>query len=198
MKAALAALTEGADPNARDELPQHLSLWRLILDELRGKRHAPSTAPTALIMALEGSAPHHPVNPTLVKALLDHGAKVNAQDSNGATPLLLAVHKGYTTTAQMLLAHGADANRPDASGMTPLMFALLADPGILSCLLDHGAKVNLRDLDGWTALNYAVTIGNMEGIKRLLDSGADINDKDKYGNPILWGVLTVRKDSKGK
>ena len=31
-KKALALLAEGADPNSRDDPPQHLSLWRLLME----------------------------------------------------------------------------------------------------------------------------------------------------------------------
>src|SRR5579884_3727175 len=52
-KQALALLAEGADPNSRDVPPQHLSLWRLMLDRLRGIPPAPSAAHTALWLACD-------------------------------------------------------------------------------------------------------------------------------------------------
>src|SRR5579871_4265140 len=95
-KAALALLSEGADPNARDEPPQHLSLWRLLRDRLRGKRPNPSNAPTALWLACYygtndlGRKPA-PDNWQLVKALLVRRAKVNVIDKETEeTPLLRA------------------------------------------------------------------------------------------------------------
>src|SRR5437868_5967972 len=83
-KTALALLAKGADPNARDETPQHLSLWRLLLDRLRGKHPAPSKAPTALLVALiviDEQYPQKPQNNVdIIRALLDKGADPNVTD----------------------------------------------------------------------------------------------------------------------
>src|SRR5579884_2189473 len=80
-KTALALLAEGADPNSRDEPPQHLSFWRLLWDRLRGKRPAPSSAPTALLLACSWNQEMNdmPNNPVLVKALLDRRAAMEVK-----------------------------------------------------------------------------------------------------------------------
>src|SRR5690349_12697348 len=94
-KVALALLADGADPNAREVPPQHLSFWRLLWDRLRGKRFAPSTAPTALLVACalrgEEDTRRPPAfdNGPMVQALLEHGAKIDAKDEQGRTPLQL-------------------------------------------------------------------------------------------------------------
>jgi uncharacterized protein len=62
-------------------------------------------------------------NRNAVISLLNHAANVNVQaNEGGATPLILAVGKGYKELVELLLAHGADVNLPDDRG-TPLAWA---------------------------------------------------------------------------
>ena len=45
-----------------------------------------------------------------VKLILEHGADVNAKDSDEQTALMFAAEKGYTEIVKLLLEYGADAN----------------------------------------------------------------------------------------
>lgn len=49
--------------------------------------------------------------------LLQHGARIDASDKNGKTPLYIAVLHGYLTIAEMLLVAGANAC--DANSLPP-------------------------------------------------------------------------------
>ena len=74
--------------------------------------------------------------------MLEHGVDANkARNTDGATPMFIAVHKGYVKVAKLLLKHGADPNIPYSLGCsTPLMEA--AAEGrlpILRTLLDRKA-----------------------------------------------------------
>src|SRR5579859_7173628 len=78
--AAIPLLQQGADANARDEAPHSLSSWSRLMLIFHLKPMPVSTAPTALLLALEGpekTGDDWEVNPELVQALLDHGAQVN-------------------------------------------------------------------------------------------------------------------------
>ncbi len=60
---------------------------------------------------------------TIVQALLDAGADVNAKDNNGETALIQAASTGHTETVQALLDAGADVDAEGAFEMTALMWA---------------------------------------------------------------------------
>ncbi|KAI7752334.1 hypothetical protein M8C21_014821 [Ambrosia artemisiifolia] len=56
---------------------------------------------------------------TMVELLLQHGANINASDSNGQTPLHHSIIRGRLEIAQLLLSRGADALAADTEGKTP-------------------------------------------------------------------------------
>ncbi|HRI72740.1 MAG TPA: ankyrin repeat domain-containing protein, partial [Polyangium sp.] len=70
------------------------------------------------------------VDPGAAKAinlLLDAGAKINAVDDEGDTPLHEAARLGSVRGAQALLARGAKTNAKNNAGETPLSIAKASD-----------------------------------------------------------------------
>jgi hypothetical protein len=59
----------------------------------------------------------------MARFLLSKGAKINATDRTGATPLHTAAWWGRTDVAQVLIASGAKVNATDQKGRTPLAVA---------------------------------------------------------------------------
>jgi hypothetical protein len=59
-----------------------------------------------------------------IRALLDAGAPVNAQDKNGATPLHRAVRTRCAAAVRCLLEAGADPLLPNLPGSTPFHLAV--------------------------------------------------------------------------
>ena len=139
---------------------------------------------------------------TAVKALLVHGASVNAKESaHHQTALMWAAAEDHPEAVQMLLEFGADVHaRSDVypqtvvgeqtqragreklnytvlrGGFTPLLFtARSGDVVSARQLLEKGANANDSLPDGMTALVLAAHSGNGKVGAVLLEKGADPN-----------------------
>jgi hypothetical protein len=73
--------------------------------------------------------------------LLEMQPDINARDTAGRTPLMLAILHGHTDVVSALLAYGADPNAADGHGTTPLQAARAAGrPAIIEALQRYGAR----------------------------------------------------------
>lgn len=71
----------------------------------------------------------------MVKRLISKGAKINAADSEGLTPLHLATYSGYADTATQLINKGARVKAENINGSTPLhMAAYNGKPEVVTTL----------------------------------------------------------------
>jgi ankyrin repeat protein len=129
--------------------------------------------------------------PAIVQVLLDFGAKPDATDSYGETPLhLLSRGKCYSQddrigVARLLLNFGANVNAPDVENRTPLHHASYNGVvAIAQLLLEHGGKPNATDRNGETPLHLALKCkddSEEHGIGitlLLLEHGADVGAQD--------------------
>ncbi len=108
------------------------------------------------------------------------GAKLDAQDAFGRTPLHAATFSsigGALGVIRACIAAGANVNAADKNGYTPLMEEAftLGRPDAAQLLLLAGAQVNARDHRDWTALLWAVAFGHVEMTRALIAAGADVN-----------------------
>ena len=71
--------------------------------------------------------------------------------------------------------------------MTPLIYSSYsANYNLAKFSIDKGADIETKNNDGLTALMSASRYGNLEIVKLLVESGADINNaKDNIGNTAL-------------
>jgi ankyrin repeat protein len=126
-----------------------------------------------------------------VAALLDNGAKIEATDKDGATPLLCASTTGCTATAVMLLNSGANMEATDKDGATPLLCASWnghAETSLL--LLEKGANLEATNAYGTTPLLGASSIGHTETAMLLLEKGANLEATTKKGStPLIWATI---------
>jgi ankyrin repeat protein len=128
-----------------------------------------------------------------IDLLAKAGADLEIKDSKGETALHIAVSNkvGFwqNQCLEMLLSKGADVNAiHEKSGNTVLNMALKSGSGmsIVQKLLTHGANV---DLGTNPPLISAIEGGDIEGLKLLLDAGADPNGL--YGPQKESPLLTV-------
>jgi ankyrin repeat protein len=117
----------------------------------------------------------------LVRRLVAHGAKVNAQttrsrnigltslNTEGATPFLLACRTADVELMRVLLSLGADPKIPNAEKTTPVMVA--AGVGTRSPGEDAGTEPEA-----------------LAAVKLLVELGADVNAVDQRGETAIHGV----------
>ena len=87
--------------------------------------------------------------PSVVKALIDVGADLEANDKMGLTPLHLAAVRDRPSVVKALIDAGADPNARGEYGRTPLHIAAQSfkagdSPDVIKALIDGGADPNAR------------------------------------------------------
>jgi ankyrin repeat protein len=91
--------------------------------------------------------------------------------TTGATPLLRAAKAGDADSVRLLLEHGAIPDLPQQLGITPLMAAA-------------GIGRQSNDTRGrFTSEEQALVV-----IRQLLDAGADVHAKDRFGRTAIHGA----------
>jgi hypothetical protein len=103
---------------------------------------------------------------------------VNAKDSSGQTPLMLAAASGDAIRVHALIAAHASLESRDNDGRTAI-FGAVNLKGCLDCLkqlIAAGADVNASDDNNdITPLMQAVSWGHLDAVEALIAAGADVN-----------------------
>jgi ankyrin repeat protein len=143
----------------------------------------------------------------ITHALLEAGAKPNAVDVRGLTPLMLAVASESQTADRVraLLKAGAEVNAKSVTGETALDWALkYGDAGVISTLRDAGAEPGLpfsaprrpptprRSVRA--AIEPAVALLSRAGTEFFTQSGC----VGCHHQPLALAALTVSKRTGGK
>ena len=135
----------------------------------------------------------------LVKALIDGGADVNAEDEDklGETPLHDAVIRGYGEISILLIEQGADVNARDVRGLSPVHAAAWrGNLDMVALLITIGADINARDQDGVTPLHAAARAGRAETVALLIEKGAEVNAKNKINlTPLHAAALSGDRET---
>ena len=118
------------------------------------------------------------------------GARVNAANAYGVTPLALACLNGSAAMVGLLLEAGADPNLARGTGETPLMTAArVGAVAVVDALLARGASVEGKEPDqNQTALMWAVSEKHPDIVKHL-EAEAD------KARAELGDAITKRKGS---
>ncbi len=183
-------------PSQEEESKRSAAVLRVLLDKAaaRGQRSREQVFQEWLRYAGQS------VGPQVVRWLFEEGAEGNVQAAYKyappgylQSPLQYAVDNQDIDLARQRLTKG-----DDVSGLkvchTPLQFAARdGNVEMIKLLLDHGAATHPRSADdvgippgvdriGHTALLRAVEAQCVDGVRLLLDAGADPN-RNRAGNP---------------
>ena len=131
----------------------------------------------------------------IVTLLLEHDAPVNVVSSRGETPLYAACTKGLAGVVKQLLDCKADVGlTTSVSEKYPLMIACEKNFGdVAMMLLDRGADADVNK-DKYTPLKLASANGDVVLVKRILSSGANVNQMQGIGDTALHVAVVPRRD----
>ncbi|MBQ8899422.1 MAG: ankyrin repeat domain-containing protein [Akkermansia sp.] len=126
----------------------------------------------------------------LLSLLIAAGADINAEDSEGWAPFLLAYYEGHTECVRLLLAApDINVNKEDAFGETLLCMECEHGhtEGVRLLLAVPGIDVNKVNNDGNAPLHGAAWNGYTECVRLLLSApGIDVNMEDADGYTALY------------
>ena len=123
-----------------------------------------------------------------VQVLLDHGADGHEVDEQGDSLLLHT--QNNPEAAIILINYGLDVNQHFANGTTLLLITANSiynnDIYMLTCLLQNGADVNIsHKYTKYTSIMYAIKCQCYNGVKLLLEYGADLTLPNNEGKDSI-------------
>lgn len=130
---------------------------------------------------------------TAVNQLLESGSEIDARDSHGRTPLMVATYRRNTDLARFLIAHAADVNALDVQHYDMLTIAaVLNDVDLVRLAADSGADAGLvtSPYEG-TALIAAAHLGHIEVVKTLIKAGAPLDHVNNLGWTALIEAIVL-------
>jgi uncharacterized protein len=146
---------------------------------------------TALMIVSRGT------NVKAAKLLLDHGANVNAAETQKKqTALMWAAAQSQPAMVKELIAHGADVNA--RAFVNPTANAMFTDATPLDWPSEVSTepRAQYRAPGGLTPLLYATREGCVDCVRTLLDGGANINLQDPEGvTPLIMAITNMHFDA---
>ncbi|XP_060244309.1 putative ankyrin repeat domain-containing protein 19 [Meriones unguiculatus] len=120
--------------------------------------------------------------------------EANHRDKENRNAMHFACFYGHLELVRYLWRRGCEINVCDNHNITPLMKAVQSwEEEIVCFLLEHHANPHIKDGRGNTALHYAVYAGNSATAARLLQYGADIEERTQDNlTPLLLALRENR------
>ncbi|KAI9040400.1 ankyrin repeat domain-containing protein [Aspergillus affinis] len=191
-------LSEGIDPNLRDQEGRTALHWAVIQSQISTVGLLCSCSETEvncrdiqygrtpLAWAAAGG------NTAITRALLLRDeTDVNSEDRYRQTPLTEAVRKGNTAIAELLLStKGMNPEPFDRENRTPLFWAAKSgNEAMARLLIERNPDPNARDRLGHTPLFWAARSGQTEMVQFLISRQARTDPKDIFDQtPLFWAA----------
>ncbi|MGE6610579.1 ankyrin repeat domain-containing protein [Peribacillus sp. NPDC076916] len=134
-----------------------------------------------------------------IRSLIEQGADLNTQDSEGRTATMIATYNNDVETAKILIEAGADVNIQDDMKNSPLLYAGAEGYiDILKLAIEAGADPSITNRFGGTALIPASEHGYVEVTKELLTkTDIDVNHVNHLGwTALLEAIILNNGDGK--
>lgn len=114
----------------------------------------------------------------------------NLRNSDGESPLKIALNSGQVDLVPLLVQGGADVNERDAESEMTLLHEMIVKEDIETALmlLKQGADINLRTANEETALELAIHCKLPKVVDALCSHGVALLSSD-YGDCPLWAAL---------
>lgn len=123
-----------------------------------------------------------------VRRLIAEGVDVDATDSRGDAPMIMAAYLGHTAILRDLLEAGANVGALDP-GMKATALHAAAYAGhapAAQLLVQYGVEIDRQGpVNGYTALHDAIWQNNIDVAEVLLDAGASLTLKSHEGETPL-------------
>ena len=126
-----------------------------------------------------------------LRAIIDHGADVNATNKNSVTAIMIACYKLNADTISVLLNAGADLNMTDGNSASCIHHVVGEGftKATLETVINYSADVKLTNKNNVTALMIACLNSNEDAINVLLNAGANSNIADADGDTCLHNAV---------
>ena len=121
---------------------------------------------------------------------------IESKTGEGYTPLMMAALRGKLNAVKWFLEKGATVACEDKIGWNTLHHAAQGgDTDTIDLILTHLPDIDSETADGKTPLIIAVLYGKLQGVKYLLERGANPLAKDNEGQYSLYHASSCDSDS---
>nr|AIG56219.1 secreted protein [Achlya hypogyna] len=154
---------------------------------IQWRSSSPQAGETPLLFALKTASHEQDLFET-VSSLLAAGANVNAADTNGGTPFIVACQRGYAAVLYVLAQAHADVNHRDKAGLTGLHHAcrLEMTSSVEVLVILFSVDVNRATPTGTTPFMLACATGNKHLVRTFLTKRKiDLGHCDDAGRTAL-------------